>query len=48
MCFLNPIIVAELHVLPVQLSAKALFGCCGQGLAPVLLVGLSEAILGLS
>ena len=40
--------MAEPHLPLVQSSAMALFACCGQCLVPVVLVGQSEATLGLS
>ena len=39
-------IVSESLLPSVQLSAMALFACCGQGLVPVLLVGQFGATLG--
>lgn len=47
-CILHPPIVVELHLPSVKLSAMVLFGCCGQGLIPVLVVGYCGAALNLS
>ena len=44
----EPTVVAELHFPSVLVSIVALSALCGQGLVPVLIVGQSGAILGLS
>lgn len=46
-CCVHPTVVTELLFPLVQLTAMALFACCGQDLFPVLLVGQSVATSGL-